>query len=77
MHALSGYIPCLVGPIRSWQGEHARNRGAQHASHFELRRSPTQPAGFGKPAEKKLSKQKACPCGSGLAFKARRCGAAA
>lgn len=25
--------------------------------------------GFGKPQEKKLSKQKACPCGSGLPFK--------
>lgn len=25
--------------------------------------------GFGKPAEKKISKQKACPCGSGLEYK--------
>lgn len=31
---------------------------------------PAAGGGFGKPAEKKLSKQKACPCGSGLAYKA-------
>ena len=32
--------------------------------------------GFGKPQEKKLSKQKACPCGSGLEYKVRRAGLA-
>lgn len=34
---------------------------------------PAAGFGFGKAAQqKKLSKEKTCPCGSGLAFKARR-----
>lgn len=74
--AAAGVLPCSPVGRRQLQAAPA---AARHVRQRQRAATlvPAAGFGFGKAAQqKKLSKEKACPCGSGLEFKARREGVA-
>jgi hypothetical protein len=67
--SLLGAQPCMSAPRRQLQaGPQQRQRQQRRPAAVVVQAG----GGFGKPAEKALSKQKVCPCGTGLAYKASR-----
>ena len=61
--------PCMSAPRRQLQAAPQQRQRQQRRTGAVVVQAG---GGFGKPAEKALSKQKVCPCGTGLAYKASR-----